>query len=161
MPFLPVLVRKIDGGTRWKMDTPLRLLERVLVKAAQSMGEWPGERRTLLRAFAGVGMVVVVVRPPFARCWLFGGGPRLGSGPVEGMRRDAVVFGGGGRAGGGMRLAALRSGAFGVELGGGGMDVTSRVPFAGGEVGRSVFFACDTSSTAWLVAVSSKEKVGM
>ena len=90
------------GVTRWKVVTPLRFLLRD--RTAQSMGEWPGERRTLPRLL-GVeteplgARPPIGARPPLARCWLCSGGPLFGSGPVVGTRRDAAALGGGFDAG--------------------------------------------------------------
>src|ERR1700761_6767589 len=91
------------GVTRWNVLTPVRFPLRV--KAAQSMGEWPGERRALPRAL-GVGTAPFGLRPLLTRCWLFAGGPLFGKGPVVGTRREVVAFGralGVGRGGGGIR----------------------------------------------------------
>lgn len=94
--------------TRWKVVTPLRLDRRT--RAAQSMGEWPGERRTLPRGF-GVEVMVVGASELLlllTRCWLLEGNPRLGRGPDEGTRRADAGLGGGaiaGRLGGGIRPA--------------------------------------------------------
>ena len=112
-PFLPVMDLSTLGVTRWKVLTPLRLELRV--RAAQSMGECPGERSTLPRA---LGMLTAPLgvsppfgdRPPFTRCWLFAGIPLFGRGPVDGTRREAAALGGGakvGRGGGGIMVAEV------------------------------------------------------
>lgn len=105
---------------RWKVATPLKFS--FLVNAAQSIGEWPGDSKTLPREFGVEGVVVVVV---VRRCWLLAGGPLLGSGPLEGTRKEAAVLErgvGGGRLGGGMRDVALLwlEGLLGCDGGGGG-----------------------------------------
>lgn len=70
------------------------MAELLRIRAAQSMGEWPGERRTLFLLF-GVATRPLGLRPPVARCWLFWGGPLFGSGPDDGTRRPAAEPGGG------------------------------------------------------------------
>lgn len=101
-PFLPVIDCSIRGVTRWKVLTPLRL--ELLVKAAQSIGEWPGARRTLPRAFGTVD-TLLGASPPLTRCCELAGGPLLGRGPLDGTRTDAADLAGGaddGRGGGGI-----------------------------------------------------------
>lgn len=110
-----------------KCGTLLRLLERARV--AQSRGEWPGVSWTLFRELG------VSIREG-ARELRDGaaeevGGPRFGSGPVEGTRKEEAVLGcvrTGGPLGGGMRPdeegfggcgGAMRP-AGGLEEGGGG-----------------------------------------
>lgn len=97
------------------------------------MGEWPGERRTLPREL-GVLTAPLGARLELTRCWLPGGGPRLGRGPFDGMRRDEAALGlgaGFGRAGGGIKPAELW-----VEgLGGGGIAEARWALFAAGNDG--------------------------
>ena len=137
------------GVTRWKVLTPLRFL--VFVRAAQSMGEWPGERRTLPRAF-GTAMAPFGLSPPFTRCCLFCGGPRLGRGPLEGTRRDAAELRGGtgtGRGGGGMRFAGGLAGGASVPFGDfEAEEVRCGLAIAGDDGGT-------TSDGVWLSRVSS------
>ncbi|KAI7197783.1 hypothetical protein KC363_g226 [Hortaea werneckii] len=99
-----------EGVTRWNVSTPAKTLPRELgVETAVPFGE----------------------RPPLARCWLLAGGPRLGNGPVEGIRREDAALGGGprcgtaGRDGGGINPAAGFGGGgpdMDAGLGGGGIS---------------------------------------
>ena len=108
------------------MGTPARFPERV--RAAQSMGEWPGESRTLPRGFGTETAVPFGERLELMRCWLPMGGPRLGKGPVPGRRRDDAELGGGARCtpgtrvGGAIRLAADFFAGSSAGFGGGAME---------------------------------------
>lgn len=146
------------GVTRWKALTPLRLEERV--KAAQSMGEWPGARRTLPRAL-GIAVVEVGARPPLTRCWELAGGPLFGRGPFEGTRREAAALGGGmadGREGGGISPGEPFGARSCADLGGRGVLEARWALSAAGNRGTGGFGggACFDSSGA----LPFREKVG-
>lgn len=154
MPLRPVMRRSWEGVTRWNVGVPARL-ERV--RAAQSIGEWPGARRTLARGLGVELGVRVVVR----RCWLLDGGPRLGRGPLDGTRREADVLGGvrllavEGRAGGGIRLDL-------GGLGGGGMFEARCALSEAGKRGVGEVVGCSrfVRAGSWAPSPLSREKVG-
>lgn len=81
--------------------------------------------------------------PELARCWLFAGGPRLGSGPAVGARREDAALGGGplcvvaGRDGGGMRLGPALFTGLDAGLGGGGIAEALWALLAAGNMGFS------------------------
>ena len=99
------------------------------------MGEWPGLRRTFPRGFGVDTAVPFGDNPPLTRCWLFAGGPRLGSGPDVGTRRPAAGLclgvGAAGRDGGGIRPEL----DFDAGFGGGGIADTLCALLAAGKEG--------------------------
>lgn len=100
----------IDGVTRWRVRTPERFELRE--RAAQSMGEWPGE-----------SWILPLELEP-ARWALFIGGARLGNGPVLGIRMDALGCAARcpDRPGGGIRLEGLGAGGGMSDDGAGPVD---------------------------------------
>jgi hypothetical protein len=142
LPFRPVIAFSCEGVTRWKEGTPERFALGERIKAAQSIGLWPGESRTFLLREDLV--VEVGARPEelLMRCWLLAGKPRLGRGPVVGTRRPEAVLGGKGRivGGDGRDGGGMRDAAVGVDLaagfGGGAMfDDALCALFGAGKVG--------------------------
>ncbi len=140
------------------MGTPARFPERV--KAAQSMGECPGESRTLPRGFGTETAVPFGERLELMRCWLPMGGPRLGKGPVPGRRKDDAELGGGARCTPGKRVGGAMRPAIGffagssAGFGGGAMEdarcalLSAGKLVAGGEVGSEIGSISSTSDKA-------------